>query len=110
LLYKLAGNKAVHFLEDTFSGENKKATQLTLDPRSGAVFPEVPLERYEGETLTKRQVALQALKNAAGDLSGEDELNSLTSARVTAILYPLLHRLLHSQEKGLQRIMIPHEK
>jgi hypothetical protein len=106
----VAGNVAVHFMEDTFSGIERRSSQL-LKGESGMIFPESLGKFYEAEIRTKREVALQALRDAAEDLDSKnlEELNTLHPEVTQSVLYPFLNRL-KTNESGIQAIMVPHER
>jgi hypothetical protein len=55
----------------------------------------------------KRELALNAIKDAAEDFTIND-LESIDRSSVRVILYPFLEKIL-SNEKEIQKIMLPHE-
>lgn len=109
----LSGNKAIHFMEDTFSGDEMRATVLAKGStgKIKPVIPTGPAGTYPADELAKRHFALRALTDAAEDLDGQEELDALAPDNASSLardaLYPFLNRLKAHPE--LQRqVMVPH--
>jgi hypothetical protein len=65
-LKNIMGNTAVHFLEDTFSGDMPSPTRLV---RSGdLIVPNTLGATYPGTVLTRRQIALSAITDYVAEL------------------------------------------
>lgn len=102
---KIGGNKRVHFLEDTFSGFERRRNSLKKVGDNKIVAISILNEPpYEGENLMMRLVALKGIYDNANNLN-EKKLNELNKAEIKEKLFNFL-----SEKENFINIMVPHEK
>jgi hypothetical protein len=104
-IHDVEGIPAVHFLEDTFSGFETRPNNLIQETASGKIVTS-QTQRYSGDKMNKRSIALLGLHQAAQDIETTEELDSLSPSHTSGILFPFLEEI--NQGKH-QNILVPHE-
>lgn len=96
---EIMGNKAVHFLEDTFSGEIKSPS--ALERTESGLEPDTRSDTYPPEIAVKRLFALAAIRDYVKTLDAPDIDLEEARARLNEFL---------TDRENFDRMMVPHER